>query len=303
MTPPRPLIAVIRWVLILVAIGLSSGSASAHPGAGIAVDRTGQVYFLDTGSGLWKIDTSGKLIHLSNILFHWLVLDENNRFANTQLPTGSLGEIVRVGTNPTVLLSSDYPLTIGTDGNLYYPSGAAGNLRLIKMSPSGTTSVVTTLPAMVNGAPLPHIGGIVPGPAGSLYYTEDTAIRKVDAQGGISTVVTVRAPIKKPSMPAMEQQPYLRGFAVNDRGEIYVADTGDARLLKITSLGNVSTLLQTKSPWSPTAVALFGSYVYVLEYLHTTRDVRRDWLPRVRKIAANGTSTMVATLDQMRGAR
>src|SRR5215510_2654625 len=97
----RTLILVIRLVLILVPLDLFSGAAIAHPGAGIAVDRTGQVYFLDTGSGLWKIDTSGKLTHLSTTLFHWLTLDENNRFANTQLPTGSLGEIVRVGTNPT----------------------------------------------------------------------------------------------------------------------------------------------------------------------------------------------------------
>ena len=299
----RTLISVIRLVLILVALDLFSGAASAHPGAGIAVDRTGQVYFLDTGSGLWTIDTSGKLTHLSKTLFHWLALDENNRFANTQLPTGSLGEIVRVGSNPTVLLSSDYPITIGEDGNLYYPSGAAGNLRLMRMTPSGTTSVVITLPAMVNGTPLPHIGGIIPGPGGSLYYSENTAIRKVDAQGGVSTVITVRAPVKRPSIPATDQHPYLRGLAVNDRGEMYVADTGDARLLKITSVGNVSTLLQTKSPWSPTAVALFGSDVYVLEYLHTVGDVRREWLPRVRKIAANGRSTLVATLDQMQGAR
>ena len=299
----RTLISVTRFILILVVLDLFSASASAHPGAGIAVDRTGQVYFLDTGSGLWKIDTSGKLTHLSNTRFHWLALDENNRFANTQLPTGALGEILRVGSNPTVLLSSDYPITIGDDGNLYFPSGAAGKLRLMRMTPSGTTSEVIALPAMVNGRPLPHIGGIIPGPGGSLYYSEDTAIRKVDAQGVVSTVITVRAPDKRPSIPAMDQHPYLRGFAVNDRGEMYVADTGDARLLKITSAGNVNTLLQTTSPWSPTAVALFGSDVYVLEFLHTVRDVRRDWSPRVRKIAANGRSTLVATLDQMPGAR
>src|ERR1044071_3196232 len=93
----RTLISVTRFILILVALALFSASASAHPGAGIAVDRTGQVYFLDTGSGLWKIDTTGKLTHLSTTLFHWLALDENNRFGNTQLPTGSRGEIGRVG--------------------------------------------------------------------------------------------------------------------------------------------------------------------------------------------------------------
>ena len=84
---------------------------------------------------------------------------------------------------------------------------------------------------------------------------------------------------------------------------MYVADTGDARVLKIRPGGKVTTLLQTQSPWSPTAVAIFGSDVYVLEFLHTTRDVRRDWLPRVRKIASNGKSRIIATVDQMRGAR
>src|SRR6478672_999764 len=77
-----------RLVLTLAAIGLVSVSAAAHPGAGIAVDRAGQIFFIDTGSGLWRIDTSRKFTHLSRTLFHWLALDEDNRFANTQLPSG-----------------------------------------------------------------------------------------------------------------------------------------------------------------------------------------------------------------------
>jgi sugar lactone lactonase YvrE len=278
-------------------------SATAHPGAGIAVDRLGEVYFLDTGSGLWKIDTHGRLTHLSSTLFHWLALDENNQFANTQLLAGALGEISKVGTDPTALISSDFPIAIGQDGNLYYPDGRAGNLRIMRMTPSGASSAFATLPATVKGTPLPHIGGIIAGPDGSLYYTEDTAIRRINAQGRVSTVVAVRVPVKAPPIPALDQHPYLRGLAVNARGDIYVADTGDGRVLKITSKGRITTLLQTQSPWSPTAVALFGSDVYVLEYLHTERDVRRDWLPRVRKIASNGTSSIIATLDQMPGAR
>jgi hypothetical protein len=290
-------------VLILAAVGLFSASATAHPGAGIGVDRLGQVYFLDTGSGLWRIDTRGRLTHLSGTLFHWLAIDENNRFANTQLPSGALGEIVRVGTDPTVLLSSDYPIAIGEDGNLYYPSGAPGNLRVMRMTPSGATSVLATLPTTVKGEPLPYIGGIIVGPDSSLYYTEDSAIRRINAQGLVSTVVVVRGLVNGPSIPATDQHPYLRGLSVTGRGVMYVADTGDARVLRITSDGKVSTLFQTQSPWSPTAVAFFGNDVYVLEYLHTARDVRRDWLPRVRKIASNGKSSMVAVIDQMPGAR
>lgn len=293
----------IRLVLTLAAMGLVSASATAHPGSGIAVDRAGQIFFIDTGSGLWRIDTAGKFKHLSRTLFHWLALDEDNRFTNTQLPSGALGEILKVGSNPTVLLSSDYPIAIGGDGNLYYPSGAAGNLKLMKMTPAGATSVVIAFPATVNGKPLPHIGGLIAGPNGSLFYTEGGAIRKIDAQGRVSTVVAVRAPANPPSIPATNAHPYLRGLALNGRGLVYVADTGDARLLKITSNGTVSTILQAQSPWSPTAVAVFGDDVYVLEFLHTVRDVRRDWLPRVTKIGSNGQATLVATLDQMPGAR
>src|SRR6185369_11724974 len=191
------------FVLVLVVAVLLSVSAVAHPGAGIAVDRAGQIYFLDTGSGLWKIDTGGKLSHLSTTRFHWLAIDENNRFANTQFPSSALGEILRVGSTPTVLLSSDYPIAIGEDGDLYYPLGAPGNLRLMRMNPSGTASTVAALPVMANGKPLPHLGGIIAGPAGSLYYCEDGAIRKVDSQGRISTFVTVPALANGPSIPGM----------------------------------------------------------------------------------------------------
>jgi len=293
----------LRLVLILAATVLVSGSATAHPGAGIAIDRAGQIYFLDTGSGLWKIDRAGRLTHLSRTLFHWLALDEDNRFANTQFQSGARGEILKVGSSPTVLLSSDYPIAIGGDGNLYYPSGAAGNLQLMKLTPAGASSMVIRFPATVNGKPLPHIGGIIAGPEGSLYYSEDAAIRKIDAQGRVSTVVAVRAPANPPSIPATSEHPYLRGLALNDRGVTYVADTGDARVLKIASSRNVRTILQTQSPWSPTAVAVSGSEIYVLEFLHTVRDVRREWSPRVRKIASDGTSSLIATLDQMPGAR
>src|SRR6266576_4064333 len=156
-----------RLVLVLIATRLLSASINAHPGAGIAVDRLGQVYFLDTGSGLWKIDRRGQLTHLSETLFHWLAIDEDNRFARTQFAAGALSEILKVGTSPSVLISSDYPIAIGRDGNLYHQSGRAGDLRMMKMTPAGTTSVFATLPRTVEGKPLPHIGGLAFGADGS----------------------------------------------------------------------------------------------------------------------------------------
>ncbi len=301
-----------RIVTLLPAVAVTivsflPASVIAHPGAGIAVDRQGQVYFQDTGSGLWRIDTQGKATRLSEKLFHWLALDENNVFAGGRLPssagTGLDWEILKVGENPAVLIASDWPIALGQDGSLYYQSGRPGNLRIMRSSPSGATSVLATLPATASGQPLPYVSGLAPGPSGSLYYTEANAIRRITAQGRVGLVVRVPAAVNAPSIPATNTHPYLRGLAVDGHGVTYVADAGDARVLKITPRGKIITLVQTQSPWSPTDVALFGSNVYVLEYLHTVRDVRRDWLPRVRKITADGKSTIIMTVDQMPGAR
>ncbi len=299
-------------LVLLIAVAVTLGSVlpaavTAHPGSGIAVDRRGQVYFLDTGSGLWRIDTQGRLTHLSRLLNHWLALDENNLWTTGRLPssagTGLDWIITKVDANPAVLLSTDWPIALGQDGSLYYQSGRPGNLKIMRSLPSGVTSVFATLPDTAAGQPLPHVSGLTTGPSGSLYYTEENAIRRITARGLVGTVVTLPAPKGAPSIPGTEAHPYLRGLAVDPHGVMYVADTGDARVLKITPRGKITTLVQTQSPWAPTAVAVFGSDVYVVEFLHTASDERREWLPRVRKISADGTSRIILTMDQMPGAR
>ena len=301
-----------RLSILLIALSITMVSAlpasvTAHPGSGIAVDRQGQVFFLDTGSGLWRIDTQGRLTHVSRLLNHWLALDQDNLWTKGRLPssagTGLDWIITRVDNNPAVLLSTDWPIALGQDGSLYYQSGHPGNLKIMRSLPSGATSVFATLPETDAGQPLPYVSGLATGPADSLYYTEDKAIRRITARGLIGTGVTVPAPQGAPSIPATDTHPYLRGLAVDPHGVMYVADTGDARVLKITPQGKITTLVQTQSPWAPTAVALFGSDVYVIEFLHTASDVRREWLPRVRKISADGTSKIIVTVDQMPGAR
>jgi DNA-binding beta-propeller fold protein YncE len=294
-----------RTLLVMTVVCLLSPPVLAHTGSGIAVDRNGQVYFLDTGSGLWRIDTHGRLTRLSGLKNHWLALDATDGFAGARLPTDPAADwlITKVGANPTLLISTDFPIAIGEEGNLYYPSGRTGGVQIIRAMPSGETTVLARLPLTIMGRPLPHINGITGGSDCSLYYTEDTAIRRITPSGMISTVATVRALAGGPSIPGTNQHPYLRGLAVDVRGVMYVADNGDARVLKITPEGKVTTLVQLQSPWSPTGVALFGSDVYVLEFLHTATDDRRAWLPRVRKITSDGKSTIVATVEQMAGAR
>jgi len=294
-----------RIVLGVAAAYLLAASAIAHPGSGILVDRLGQVYFLDTGSGLWKIDTKGSLSHLSPLRNHWLAMDPNDRFMQSRLPTdpGRDWVITAAGSNPTLLISTDFPLVIGQDGNLYYPSARESNVRILRASQTGGTTAFVTLPRSVAGAALGWINGLASRQDGSIYYTEDNAVRRITPKGGVSTIATVTALTDRPAIPGSEKRPYLRGLKVDANGVVYVADAADARVLKITPDGKVSTIKQLESPWAPTDVALFGDIVYVLEFTHDAGDDRLTWMPRIRKITPDGRSTIIVTVDQMPGAR
>ena len=78
---------------------------------------------------------------------------------------------------------------------------------------------------------------------------------------------------------------------------MYVAASGCGSVLRITPDGRVTKLVQLQSPWSPTAVALFGRDVYLLEYLHTEVEDRRAWVPRVRKVSPDGKSVVIAKVE------
>jgi hypothetical protein len=284
---------------LAVSVALSAARpAMAHPGSAIVVDRLGQVWFLDTGDGLWKIDTRGTLIHVGGNRFHWMTLDQDNRFAGATLPR----DVTAVGTSPTLLIASDYPIAMGRDGNLYYPSmRQSGRLQINRATPTGSPAGLVRLPPMTTtGTPLEWLNGLTGGADGHLYYTENSSIGRVTMQGRVETVVSdlkvegcVAIPGNAPS-----EGPFLRGLSVDAAGMIYVAASGCGSVLKITRDGRVTKLVQLEAPWSPTAVALFGSDVYVLEYLHTEVEDRRAWVPRVRKISADGKSVIIARVTR-----
>lgn len=276
-------------------------STAAHPGSGIVVDRQGQVYFLDTGAGVWKIDLHGNVTQLPGPRFHWMTIDPDDRFSAVRLPTGPRGDITRVARTPTLLVASDFPIVIGANGNLYYPSYTSGTgLQLMELTPADRTRVLANLSAAGRGD-LRWLNGLAASPDGSLYYTEDNAIRRISARGEVSTVVANLTIPTCVSIPGTTR-PMLRGLAVDSRGTIYVAASGCGSLLKISARGQVATLHQLESPWTPTAVALFGSNVYVLEYLQTAESMepedRRAWLPRVRKITGDGHTSIIASIDR-----
>lgn len=278
----------------------STAPAFAHPGSGIVVDRRGYVYFVDTGSGVWTIDPRGKLTRHDGPRFHWMAIDESARPFGARLPAIPNGEVNAVGVNPTLLLSSDVPLVIGRDGALYYPElGPDEHFRIVRFTRAGVQNVHAILPGKITGGALRWVNGLAAGSDGSLYYTEDTAVRKIDARGVVFTLATGIAIPDCAQIPGIEATtPYLRGLAVAADGTVFVAASGCGAVLKITSRGRITNVLQTASPWSPTAVAVSPSGLYVLEYLHTSTEDRLAWVPRVRKVLPNGTIVSIAAVER-----
>src|SRR5262245_57545156 len=121
-----PIRRVVEATLMLSALTTSFG----HPGSGIVVDQRGCVYFTDTGQGIWKIDERGRVESHSGPAFHFMAIDYQSRLGNMVWPrfVEPSTTIERVGKNPTLLISSDFPLTTAPDGALYFPELGTDNV-------------------------------------------------------------------------------------------------------------------------------------------------------------------------------
>lgn len=286
---------------VLLILGVSA-AAFAHPGSAIALGPDGRVYFVDTGGGVFEIGLDGQVKRLEGPAFHWFAIDPASRFAKTNYPSIPGSEIRSVGLHPTLVLSSDFPVAIGRDGALYYPERSAEQRwRIVRLTPEGTRSVHATLPADIKpSGDRGWINGLVARDDGSLYYTHERVLRRISPRGFVSTIaadVMVRNCTRIPGV-GTEAGPYLRGLDVAPDGTVYVAAAGCGAVLKITPTGQVTPVLRTISPYSPTSVAVSNGEIYVLEYLHTASDDRREWLARVRKVTRGGKVEILANLKR-----
>ena len=289
-------------VVVLMGVLPSFG----HPGSGIVVDAEGRIYFTDTGQGVWRIDERGKVTAMKGSAFHWMTIDRESRFAG-EWPefVEPSTKIERVGRHPTLLVASDFPITTDGDGALYYPEFAEkGPLRVYKLDRSGkrgARSVLATLPTGADGGELKWLNGMAAGPDGSIYFSENAAVRRITRDGVVKTIArNVTVPDCQWVGGAEDHLgPMLRGLDIDRAGNVYVAASGCRALLKISPQGVVRAILRTEAPWSPTGVAVSGEVIYVLEYLHTNGGNRREWLPRVRKISADGSSSIIVGIERV----
>jgi len=265
----------------------------AHPGAAIVIDGKGRVYFVDTGHGVWAVDAAGKLEDLGGPAFHWMTLDSDGRFAGFRVEGDSSQFVAKAIDGGVLIMSSDYPVTLGGDFLYFAPYAKTPPLRVMRLTRDGRIE-----PAAVIETRAQWFNGLAHGPDG-FYFTEDAAVKKLMSDGSVTVIADNVMPTDcSPDRVPETSVPYLRGLAVGSDGNVYVAATGCRVVVRIDRRGNVTSVLRAESPWAPTAVALHDNAIYVLEYLHTPGDDSRQWLPRVRKVDAGGHVSTVAIVNR-----
>jgi hypothetical protein len=276
---------------------------SAHPGSGIFVDEQGQIYFTDTGEGVWMSDKKGALSLLSKSAVHWMAYSTEGHFARAPEKFEHFERITPTGSKPVLFVCSEFPCAFGKDGNLYYADTREGT-RIIRRTPEGKESVLAGGTAQ---APVfRHITGVASGPDNSLYVVD------IDQENGDHAVLNIAMNGKVSTFSSGFLNPYrrektgrgdcCRGLAVDTHGNVFVAGTDRRCVVKITRQGKTSLALQATSPWAPTGVIVFRDELYVLEYTDMppgwNPEDRKGWVPRVRKVDRNGDAIIVATVPR-----
>ena len=304
--------------IVVVAISFTAAQGSfAHPGSGIVVDDEGQVYFAHTSVGIWKIDVKGQLHCLEGPGNHFLALDADGDFIDHRWPCyreefrpsvfRRYGDSViePVGTSPTLIAASSFPIAIGPDGALYYPEPRPDErVHIRRMAPSQRPTDYATLPEAIEinyhykAQRVPWIHGLAAGADGTLYYAEKEAVRRVAPDG---TVSLVAEDIEIPGCvhgPEHRGGPILRGLDVTADGTVYVAASGCGAVVRITPEGATDVPLKSEDSWTPSGIAVKGDGVYVLEFWFAD-PARAPCRPRVRKLSPDGSVTILATVAEV----
>ncbi len=267
--------------------GGPAAAAQLSAPTGVAVDGAGNLYIADTeNQRIRKVDSTGPITTIAG--------------------TGERGD---GGPAAEAQLSDPIGVAVDGAGNLYIAE--RDNQRIRKVDSTGTITTIAGTGELSFGgdsgpateAQLSAPTGVAVDGAGNVYIadTENQRIRKVDSTGTITTIAgTGELSFGGDGGPASEAQlAYPTGVAVDEAGNVYIADLNNHRIRKVDSTGTITTIAGTGGygfsedggPASeaqlpnPRGVAVDGAgNVYVAE----------SGSSRIFKVDSTGTITTIA---------
>lgn len=311
---------VLRFVVIMAFLAVGASAAMAHPPWGIVVSSTGIVYFSDLET-VWKIDRDGKKsvfrASVGGRHVHELSIDdEDNLYGpdyiyepRTEKYFMGVWKMTPEGRETVIQRAIDSVMTgvsIWRDraSNMYsieQNNHTKERTLLLRRTPSG---IVSTLAGGAYGhndgkgtaARFGSVSAMTLAPDGSIYLADALSVRRVSLDGIVTTVATNLAARTSQDKPTLfgGMDASIMGLAVGYNGQVYVADAGNRRLLKISNDGSAGVVYRLDPPYFPTGVfATRSGDVYVLEFSYTPPGTTNN--PRVRKISSDGQNKLITT--------
>ncbi len=206
--------------------GIAATSAFLLYPYGVAVDSSGNLFVADNRDHrIRKVSTSGIITTFAGI----------GVFGDTG--NGGPANLAQIGRPSSPVVDSQ--------GNLYFASGAASKIRRIALD--GTITEVAGASAQLLD-PL----GVVPDTAGGFFIADtlNNRIRHVDSSGVITTIAGNGQPDytgdNGPALAAQLFQPHQ--LALDAAGNLFIADTGNNVIRKISPAGIITTVARTTTP-------------------------------------------------------
>jgi sugar lactone lactonase YvrE len=288
-------------------VGCSDGTGAAarfNSPSGVAVDNGGFVYVGDSRNDtIRKIAPDGTVTTLAG--------------------TAGFGG-TSDGTGPTATFFFPYGLAVDQSGNVYVAD--SGNQMIRKITPGGVVTTLAGSPSLLSiGEPVslggaePAVGngdgtgaaarflnptGVAVDGSGTVYVADDNTVRRVTPAGVVTTIAgTQGVSGSADGTGALAQFGMAQGVALDPYGNLYVADSGNFSVRKVTQQGVVTTLAGgTRGTADGVgAAAQFGELYGIAVDAHGTVFVTDGQFNTIRRITPDGTVTTIGGAPGLAG--
>lgn len=202
--------------------GAATSAQLNNPAGGnaIALDGAGNLFIADTLNARIRRVSPGGII-------------------TTVAGNGTAGYSGDNGPAVSAQLNEPYSVAVDSSGNLYIADTLNSVIRMV--TPAGIITTVAT------GAQLSSPWGIAVDGSGNLFIADSGhgRVRKVSTLGVITTVAGLdgNGTASGDGGPAIDAQlSFPSGVAVDSAGNLYIADSGNARIRRVSSNGIITTV-------------------------------------------------------------
>jgi plastocyanin len=207
----------------------AGASARFRNPTGIAIDSSGNIFVADTANQVIRKISPGGTV---------------STFAGTVGIVGSSD-----GTGTAAKFNYPWGLAVDSAGNLYV--GDSNNHIIRKITPAGIVTTIAGLAGVAGStdgagaaARFSHPSGVAVDSQGNIFVSDysNTTIRKITPSGVVSTFAGAPGVYgQADGVGAAARFHYPDGIAIDIFDQLYVVDTGNHTIRKITPAGSVST--------------------------------------------------------------